>query len=74
MAAFGRITIIGHPDAELNTSYTLSELDGRISVNGWKKFMKQRQRQIGQKMLFMIYIGNAGNFLFVSDDPEVALQ
>ena len=65
MRDFGNITIVCHPYSKVRTTYDISSEDGRILVNGWKEFMeKEDTLKIGDTMLFMLYRGNAGVFLF----------
>lgn len=62
---YGNITVVCHPDSKVRTTYAISPDDGRILVNGWKDFMeKEDTLRIGDTMLFMLYRGNAGVFLF----------
>ena len=63
----GNITIVCHPYSKVRSTYTISPDDGRILVNGWKEFMeKEDTLRIGDTMLFMLYHGNKGAFLFAS--------
>ena len=71
----GDITIIYHPHNVVQASYTKSSVDGRISVNCWTEFMENQPTwKIGDKMMFQLYLGNAGPYLFVSHIPDVPLD
>ena len=71
----GDITIICHPHNVLEATYTRSTTDGRLSVNRWTEFMgNQPTWNIGDKMMFQLYLGNAGPYLFVSHIPDVDLD
>lgn len=75
MHEYGDITIVCHPFTKVIGSYTVSADDGRLCVTGWKKFMEEEHfMQMGDKMLFLLFVANAGAFLFVSYIPEVAVQ
>lgn len=63
----GDIIIIGHPDITVRTTYNIWADDGRVHVNGWKDFLEGVDHlKIGDTMLFMLYSGNRGIFLFTS--------
>ena len=67
MQEYGNITIVCHPYSKVRTTYAISPDDGRILVNGWKDFMeKENTLRIGDTVLFMLYHGNKGLFLFAS--------
>ena len=71
----GDITIVYHPDEVVQASYTRSTVDGRISVNCWTEIVdNQPTWKIGDKMMFQLYLGNAGPYLFVSHIHDVALD
>ena len=71
MEESGAITIVRHPNTRVSTSYTISDLDGRVCVNGWNYFMKKEDRLIiGDKVLMLLYPGDHGIYLFVYHVPE----
>jgi hypothetical protein len=75
MEKSGTITICCHPKTEVTSTYTISELDGRMCVSGWKEFMtKENHLKIGDKMLFLLYLGTEGLYLFATHVPEIGLN
>ena len=69
------ITIVCHPKTEVTSTYSISELDGRLCVSGWKEFMaKEKHLKKGDKMLFLLYLGTEGLYLFASHVPEIGLE
>jgi hypothetical protein len=74
MEKTGTITIVCHPRTEVTSTYSISELDGRLCVSGWKEFMaKENHLKKGDKMLFLLYLGTEGLYLFASHVPEIGL-
>lgn len=72
MSSSGDITLVCHPNTVVKSSYTISYDDGRLCVNGWKEFIsKIPSLKIEDKVLFLLYIGNSGTFLFVSYVPTL---
>lgn len=70
----GTITIVCHPRTEVTSTYSISELDGRMCVSGWKEFMaKENHLKMGHKMLFLLYLGTEGLYLFATHVPEIGL-
>ena len=58
MSSYGDIKLVCHPETVVKGSYMISEDDKRVSVNGWKEFMnKNPNLEIGDKMLFLLYLG-----------------
>lgn len=75
MDEYGAINIVCHPHTRLSSSYTISDLDGRVCVNKWNDFMmKENHLVIGEKVMMLLYLGDHGIYLFVSHIPEVALE
>ena len=75
MHEYGDITIVCHPYTKVIGSYTICADDGCLCVTGWKNFMEQEHfLEMGDKMLFFLFVANAGVFLFVSYIPEVAIE
>ena len=73
MLSSGDIILVCHPEIVVTGSYMISEDDKRVSVNGWKEFMnKNRNLAIGDKMLFLLYLGKSGAFLFVYYVPTLS--
>lgn len=69
---FGFITIVRHPNTVVKATYSISTSDGRLSVGGWKEFMKKENvLQLGDKVLLLLYSGNQGLFMFVTDVPYI---
>lgn len=70
--AGGDIQLVCHPNTRVDGYYTISPDDGRLCVTGWKDFMKKENNlKMGDKMLFMLYIGIEGVFMFASHVPEL---
>ena len=70
----GTITIVCHPNTEVRSTYSISVLDGRMCISGWKEFMaKERHLKKGDKMLFLLYQGTEGMYLFATHVPEIGL-
>ena len=70
----GDITLVYHPSTVVKGTYRNSK-DKRISVNGWKEFMNKNQNlAIGDKLLFRLYLGCVGAFIFVSFIPNMAIE
>ena len=75
MEQYGAIKIVCHPRTLVRASYAISSDDGRLCVSGWKEFMdKEKHLQMDDKMLFLLYLGNAGVYLFASHVPEIDLE
>jgi len=69
---YGCVTIVRHPHTAVKGTYSISTSDGRLSVGGWKEFMKKENVfQLGDKVLLLLYSGNQGLFLFVTDVPYI---
>ena len=65
--AGGDIQLLCHPNTRVGGYYTISPVDGPLCVMGWKEFMKKENNlKMGDKMLFMLYIGHEGVFMFAS--------
>jgi hypothetical protein len=75
MDEFGAITIVFHPRTRVSSMYTISDDDGRVCVNKWDIFMaKEKQLELGHKLLMVLYLGDHGTYLFVSHVPDIALE
>ena len=77
MTEIGAITLVCDPKTRLSSSYTISadENDGRMCINRWDNFMKSEANlKEGHKLLMILYIGDHGNYLFVSHVPDMALD
>lgn len=75
MEEYGAITIVYHPHSTVSSTYTISDIDGRVSVNKWNEFMKKEKiLLLGQKVLMLLYLGDHGIYLFVSHVPDVPLE
>ena len=83
MFKFGPITIVApfgtNSDisifSKVITPYTISPLDGRINVNGWKEFMeKEDYLQIGSMMQFVLFTRHSGVFLFAFYIHHIPLE
>ena len=45
-----------------------------MCVSGWKEFMvRENQLKKGDKMLFLLYLGAEGLYLFATHVPEIGL-
>jgi hypothetical protein len=72
MLSFGDITLVCHPNTVVKGSYTISDDDGRASVNGWREFInKNPGLKIKDKPLFFLNRGKSGAFLFVAYVPTL---
>jgi hypothetical protein len=75
MAEYGAITIVCHPNTRVSSTYTISDIDGRVCVNKWNELMmKEKLLVIGEKVMMLLYLGNHGIYLFVSHVPDVPLE
>jgi hypothetical protein len=75
MDEFGAITIVFHLSRRVSLTYTISDDDGRVCVNKWDIFMaKEKQLELGHKLLMVLYLGDHGTYLFVSHVPDIALE
>ena len=43
MEEYGAITIVCHPHSTVSSTYTISDIDGRVCVNKWNEFMKKEK-------------------------------
>ena len=70
----GTITIVSHSTTKVTSTYSICELDDRMCVSGWKEFMvRENHLKKGDKMLFLLYLGTEGLYLFATHVPEIGL-
>lgn len=75
MDQYGAITIVCHPHTYVRTTYRISRDDGRLSINEWVDFIRKERRLVmGDVLLMMLYLGDKGLFLFVSDVPKLPAE
>ena len=75
MDEYGAITIVCHPHTTVSSTYTISAIDGHVCVNKWNEFMKKEKiLLLGHKVLMLLYLGDHGIYLFVSQVPDVPLE
>ena len=71
MEEYVDITNVRHPQTKVKGSYNISGDDGRLCIAGWKEFMeKEHLLRMGDKML-LLYLRNAGVYLFASNVPDI---
>jgi hypothetical protein len=55
MDEYGTITIVCHPHTNVSSTYTISDIDGRVCLNKWNEFMKKEKLLVlGHKVLMLL--------------------
>ena len=72
----GHITIMSNAYNKVKGSYTIFAEDGSLCIGtAWKEFlMKEPSLKVGDKMMFLLSVGQKGPYLFVGYVPDVVAE
>ena len=67
----GKITLALGYNQKVMSRYSINRQDGRIHINNWGEILAIRPSwKIGDNVMFMLYKGNNGLFLFIEAMPR----
>lgn len=70
MPHHGQNTLALGQNKKVMSTYSVSRIDQRILTKGWRQIMTIRPfLEIGDKVMFMLYHGTKGTFMFIDDIP-----